>query len=739
MEVVEADRARPSAPELVEDLQDLLLDRFLDLPTLMSLGYTSKTYVSRVAKVLRKSGGKARLHSFYSDVAKLGYFELFKFFLLEIPPRCIPGLTTPDDSKMVVLEAIAHGRLEFVKRLMTCRDDRFVGFFCGYRMRMPAGSFNNSILHDPLCKSNSPAMLDLLMEAKIEFNLLSLAITCIHQDSVNLLRHVFKASRVKASFSFLADLPCQAISYGAIGVLDLFINELKLIRVDGNTFIATLDGQDYGDAFDSTWLLRSVKDLLTISTYLDRFGVEVTYSPDIGMVILLEGNPDFLVYLREKKGIDYRNLVSEKDFDQLFQSLPKRPAHVLEKSKSSFYNMVFRDRQILEMFDRDLTNGLIKFLGWIATTDPGMALTLVAWIYDESPWSHSLPHPFQLLMPSGGRDAVLTEEVLRFCLDFSWTFQIDEISFFKNIRYLDASKPSSFVRFIAEYIDLRQRDNSDFLCSAVAVQSLMSINRLPLKTLHEILLMLPLKKDTQHLHYLSDFLKLKCATSTELDSFFAIVQWMESKLGCVIASTLRDAIPQILVTSNQEILSRLIDRGLSMLPDAPLVLLRQVKDNSGDFAKSEICSLENLLEKLRLLKQRGVDFPKILLDGAFKGLILDSKSSNGLHSLFCHSEHIARIFDFLIDDCGCPLHENVLLEALRIYPEGKVERDRSGVMKTIKYLCNRRCPMSDKCYKIAIGLDETFGWTHFTDLLISYGYVVPPSLMVSNQNNVHRQ
>jgi len=712
--VVEArPKPSPSFPfdEFSEDLQDLLVDRFLDLPTLLSLGYTSNAFLSRIDNVLRKSGGKARLRSLYSDVAALGYFELFKFFILEIPPRSIPGFSAPGDLS-VVSNAIEHGHVQFVRSLMTIRDDRFAGFSCGDRMDLPA-SFNSYFVYFlPLSKSNSPAMFDFLKEAKIDLDLLSLAKSCIQVQSVDLLRHVFKELDVDGAFLLLTDAPLVAIYSGAICVLDLFINELKFIRVQANSFIVTFEGKYHEVLFESTWLY---KNLLAVSTYLDHLGIEVTYSPQIGLAILEDGNPNFIFYL-EQKGIDYRDLVTNSDFSRLFVIRPLLPL----QSRLSFYNILFRDRSILEKFDGDLRKSLIRFLGGIAKTDPGMALPLVRWIYDESSWRHSLPHPFELVE----QHIDLTEEVLRFCLDFSWTSEIDEISFFNRIRYLDASKQSSYVRLITDFIDLKQRDNSNFQFSAVIVRCLMVPSRLSLKTLHEILLILPLKNE--RINLLFEFLKLKCSTATEFDSFFSIVEWLESNLGFVIAHTPISVIPQILAMGNPKILSRLFDRGLPMISDASLAVLRNFKVNNRDglVISSEVGLLGSLLEKLRLLKEHGAEFPKSLLCDAFT----DLKSTNGLFSLSYHSEHIARIFDFLIDECGCPLHVNVLLQSLRVSPEGKVERDKIGIRKTIKYLCNRRCPLSDECYQLAIRMDERFGWAHFVDLLRSNDHALPPFL-----------
>jgi len=105
----------------------------------------------------------------------------------------------------------------------------------------------------------------------------------------------------------------------------------------------------------------------------------------------------------------------------------------------------------MEMLDSDLTKSLVRFIG--SRIDPGVGLPLVRWIYDESPWRHSLLHPFELLFQEPGFER--SEEMLRLCFDFSWTSQIDLVSFFKGLRYL--SSASNFV-LISEFIELEKRD-----------------------------------------------------------------------------------------------------------------------------------------------------------------------------------------------------------------------------------------------------------------------------------------
>jgi len=632
--VVEAPRSPPFLfEELIEDIQDLLLDRFLDLPTLLSLGYTSKAFLSRVDKALMKSrGGKARLRDLYADAARLGYFELFKFFVLEISPRIFPGLNTPAEMMSVISEAVAHGHVQFVQRLMATRDDHFVGFFFGNRMRLPVSSFTIHSVEWPLCQSNSPAMFDLLMEGKVQLDLKSLAKVCIRLHSVDLLKHILTALDVVTLFKLLIDVPREAISSGAIDILDFFINELKLIQVEGNAFLVTVEAHYYSVPFETAWLVRR---LLEVSTYLDRLGVQRTYSPEIGFEILRDGDPNFLVYL-EQKGIDYRDLLDMEAFDSvltMFSMLPQ----FHENSICTFYNVVFRDRHILNKLTSDLTKSLIRFLAPMAYWHPGVGLPLVRWIYDESPWRHSLPHPLELFfdVPS----SVRSEEMMRFCIDFPWTSQIDYLSFFGRLKSLYVSEQSSYVRIIAEFIELKRREKSDLRFSALLVRHLTDNSRLSLKTLHMILLLLPPLENDVQVNFLSEFLERKCGSATEHDSFVSIVEWMESHLGCDVAYTSKEVVQKILVASHPKILAILFDRGLPMISDAALLVLRNLKADIGTYVKSEL-----VLEKLRVLKQRGADFPKSLLRDAFER---DLASANDVPP-----KHIARIFDFLLDDCG---------------------------------------------------------------------------------------
>jgi len=694
--------ASPSPPflfeEFIEDIQDVILGRFLDLPTLLSLGYTSKAFLSRVKKVLKKSRGEVRFQHLFVEVAKLGYFELLEFFLLEISSRLLPGY----QEKGVVSEAIAHGHVQFVRRLMTTRDDQVVGFFLGERIRLPAHKrYFPSFLSRPLSKSNSPAMFDMLMRANIELNLLSLAKDCIEPCSVDLLRHIFGALDVQTSLKLLTHVPMRAISCGAVAVLDLFINELKLIRVEGNAFIVTLGDHCEEVLFERAWLSRN---LLEMSIYLVGVGVKFTYSLQIGFDLLIDANPKFLVYL-EQKGIDYRDLVGKYDFVQLFRLSVRY--QLLEKSQCSFYNMVFRDRRILEKLDSDLTESLVRFVGSIVQSNPGVGLPLVRWIYDESPWRHSLPHPFDLLFD--GYYIARTEEVLRFCIEFSWPSRIDDISFFMGIQSLDASNQSSYVRIIAEFIELRKRDISDLPFNILIIKPLLLIHRLSLKTFHEILLLLPPVNDSEF-SFLSEFLWLKCGSATELDSFASIVEWMETHLGRDVPSTPNKVISHLLASGHPKILSVLFDRGLPMKSDTVLSVLRHFVTEAGS-SIAEINLLDNILEKLRMLKERGAVFPKSVLYDAFT----DLESTDGLLPLFSQSKRFARIFDFLIDDCGCDLHANVLFAALRVVE--KAPEDYASIIKTIEYLINRRCPKSDECFQLAIWLDKRYGETRFVDML----------------------
>jgi len=215
------------------------------------------------------------------------------------------------------------------------------------------------------------------------------------------------------------------------------------------------------------------------------------------------------------------------------------------------------------------------------------------------------------------------------------------------MKSLETSKQSSYVGFIAEFIELKRTDKSDLRFSALIVRYLMSISQLSLKTLYEILLLLPPLENDSEVNFLSEFMILKCGSTTEHDSFVSIVEGMESHLGCDIASTPRYLIPQILVASHPKVLPMLFDRGLPMISDAELAILRNFKANISRSVKSEVA----LLDRFRC-SSNVAHFPKSLICDAFT----DLESSSGLPLLFGSSLHIARIFDFLIGDCGCVLH-----------------------------------------------------------------------------------
>jgi len=187
-------------------------------------------------------------------------------------------------------------------------------------------------------------------------------------------------------------------------------------------------------------------------------------------------------------------------------------------------------------------------------------------------------------------------------------------------------------------------------------------SRLSLKILYEILLLLPPLENIFGVDFLLEFIRLKCGCATEHDSFVSIVDWMESHLGCNIADTSEEVVQKILFVSHPKILAMLVDRGLPMISDAALAVLRNFERKiRRDDQKSETDFLDDSLEKLQVLKQHGVYFPKSLLSDAFADLALDDK----LPRLFRHSEQISRIFDFLIYDCGCDVDMNVFLRSLR--------------------------------------------------------------------------
>jgi len=59
--------------ELVEDCVDLILTDYLDLPTLLSYGYTSKSAIAQEKKIVgRKQHHMEQMERVLSDVAQLG-------------------------------------------------------------------------------------------------------------------------------------------------------------------------------------------------------------------------------------------------------------------------------------------------------------------------------------------------------------------------------------------------------------------------------------------------------------------------------------------------------------------------------------------------------------------------------------------------------------------------------------------------------------------------------------------
>ena len=94
-----------------------------------------------------------------------------------------------------------------------------------------------------------------------------------------------------------------------------------------------------------------------------------------------------------------------------------------------------------------------------------------------------------------------------------------------------------------------------------------------------------------------------------------------------------------------------------------------------------------------------------------------------LASLFRHSVEVKSIFDFLIYECGCSLHATVLLAAIQIV--GKEIFWRDAAIRTLEYLINRQCPLSDEGMSAAISCDRSQGDSFLVNLLTSRGYSLP--------------
>jgi len=703
--------------ELVADCVDLILTDFLDLPTLMSYGYTCKAAVSQVMKALSTRHALYKLQRFLNYVAKLGYIELLKFFIIEISPFRVRGRPLQNESHdmiEVITTAVQRGHVEFVRKLMAIRDGAFVGFFCGERMSLSASCFYEPhfFLQQAIDCCNSPAMYDFFREVKAQLDVKEICKSCIGKHQVELLRHVFSRLDARTSFDLLCEVPEWTVSAGVIDILEIFMKEMKMIRVDGNRFVVTFEGQNREIPFETAWLK---KNLMEVVTCLERFGIQIAFSHCIGYSLLYDSNPDFLVYL-EQKGIDYRDLVGQNDFKSLFYG---ERVQINHGRQVTFYDRVFRDRGNLGKLTRDLTEGLIIFIGGLVWKDPAVFLPLVRSIYDQAPHLHTLFHPFYVMVNSSKQP---TEQVMRFLLEFSWTSQIDSDYFFKKIRESNSIKPSIRRNLIFDFIALRRRDESHL--SGGILYHLVPASVFSLKDLHEILLVMPPLTSGVSFYSVSAFFDLHCQSAREIGSFAAIVEWMKSHLMEEMRWT--DAIAmKYIAKCHEKVLPRLFDLGLPMPSKSALAVLCANKVNEprrpfpyrSEMAIKieELALLGSILEKLRVLKQRGADFSESLLCDAFD--FTASESAVGLASLFRHSEQVKCIFDFLIDDCGCPLHSNVLLAAIEIV--GKESICLDGTIKTLDYLITRQCPFSRKCIRAAVSCDLSRGDSFVEDLLVS--------------------
>jgi len=703
--------------ELIEDCADVILTNYLDLPTLLSYGYTSKAAKSRVKKALERR--EDEFERFLCCMATLGYTELLRFFIIETPPFRVTGQTDHMEMWQMISTAVECGHVELVRSLMRIRNGVFVGFFGGVRLNLPTRCHNfDSTLESALVWSNSPSMYNLFVEVKVRLDDKNICRLCVHCHKFELLRYVFLRLDAVDAFDLLCDLIQKAISRGAIEILDGFIQEMKMIQVEGNEFVVAFGGQYRRVPFEVAWLREN---LLEVATWLDRLGIQITFSHCIGYHMLCDSNPCFLAYL-EQKGIDYRDLVGVDDFKKLFYCPTVESDH---DGQSVFYDKVFRDRRILEMLTSQLTS-LIRFIGLLARGDPMVFLPLVRWIYDEVPLRHTLPHPFQLISIRKTRSA---KQMLRFLLDFSWTSQIDPYTFFGTIHDLEPLTSSEYRHFIIEFIAMkRRRDDSGGLHFRRGIlPNLLFTRGITLKDLHEILLVMPPLRSDFAFDPLSTFLDLHCQSEREHDSFVAIMEWIKSHdLGDEMASWSDEVAIKYITMCHEKVLPYLFDNGLPMPSKSSLTVLSATKVKvDGWFPyrtektmKDELTALGRTLEKLRVLKRRGAHFaPSLLRDAFYFSKVRFDERAFGFASLFRHSEEVKNIFDFLIDDCACTLHANVLLAAIRMV--GKETICRAGTIRTLEHLINRQCPYTNECMDTAISFDRSHGDSFLVDLLTS--------------------
>ena len=157
---------------------------------------------------------------------------------------------------------------------MAIRGGVFVGFFCVERRLLPFHPTSAEVgdLQRAIVRSNSPAMYDLFIEAKLPLKVMDVCRECILRHKVELLRHVFPRLDARTAFDLLCEVPQEAISSGAIGILDMYICEMNIIRLDGNAFVVAYAGRSRAVQFEVAWLK---KNLLEVVAWLDRLGIQI--------------------------------------------------------------------------------------------------------------------------------------------------------------------------------------------------------------------------------------------------------------------------------------------------------------------------------------------------------------------------------------------------------------------------------------------------------------------------------
>ena len=162
--------------------------------------------------------------------------------------------------------------------------------------------------------TGSPAMYDLFTEVKMPLYMKDICPLCIREQKVELLRHILPRLDAHEAFDALCQVPWLTVTNGAFDMLDMLIKELKMIRVERNAFVVAHAGHHRVVPFEVEWLERNLVEAVT---RLEHLGIDIVFSNRIGYNLLYDSNPGFLDYL-EEKGIDYRDLVGENDFEKLF-------------------------------------------------------------------------------------------------------------------------------------------------------------------------------------------------------------------------------------------------------------------------------------------------------------------------------------------------------------------------------------------------------------------------------------